>query len=61
MEKPTFTRMNLSGVRVIMMIIHELVGELLCQVVKGRILELECPLSNACGLLWLHPIVPDIK
>jgi hypothetical protein len=31
MEKPAFTRMNLSGVRVIMPIIHAPAGELLCQ------------------------------
>jgi hypothetical protein len=42
MEKPTFTRMNLSDVRVIMAIMRVLVEELLCKVVTGRILVLEC-------------------
>jgi hypothetical protein len=32
MEKPTFTRVNLSDVRVIMTIMHVLMEELLCQV-----------------------------
>jgi hypothetical protein len=32
MEKPTFTRVNLSNVRVIMTIMHVLMEELLCQV-----------------------------
>jgi hypothetical protein len=35
MEKPTFTKMNLSNVRVIMSIIGVLVEELLSQVVMG--------------------------
>jgi hypothetical protein len=35
MEKPTFTRMNLSDVRVIMAIMRVLVEELLCKVVTG--------------------------
>jgi hypothetical protein len=33
MEKPTFTRMNLSGVRVIIAIMCVPVGEFLCQAV----------------------------
>jgi hypothetical protein len=36
MEKPTFTKMNLSNVRVIMSIIGVLVAELLSQVVMGE-------------------------
>jgi hypothetical protein len=35
MEKPAFTRVNLSDVRVIMMIMCVLVEELLCQAVTG--------------------------
>jgi hypothetical protein len=35
MEKPTFTRVNLSGVRVIMVIMRVLVEELLCQAMMG--------------------------
>jgi hypothetical protein len=40
---------DLSDVRVIMMIMHVLVEELLCQVVMGQILVLECLLSGASG------------
>jgi hypothetical protein len=61
MEKPAFTRVNLNDVRVIMVITHVLVVELLCQVVMGWIPLLKCPLSSACGWLWLHPVMPDIK
>jgi hypothetical protein len=42
MEKPAFTRANLSDIRVIMTIMRVLVEELLCQVVTGRIPVLEC-------------------
>jgi hypothetical protein len=35
MEKPTFTRACLSGVRVIMVFMHVSVIELLCQMVMG--------------------------
>jgi hypothetical protein len=61
MEKTTFARTNLFGVRVIMVIMHVPVGELLCQAVTGWIPVLKCPLAGACGLLWLCPIMPDIK
>jgi hypothetical protein len=61
MEKPTYTRTNLSSARVIMTIIYVLVGELLCQTVMERIPVLECPLPGVHGLLWLRPITPDIK
>jgi hypothetical protein len=61
MEKPTFTRMNLSGAKVIMVIMHVDVGELLCQAVMGWIPVHECPSSDACGLMWLHPVMPGIK
>jgi hypothetical protein len=40
---------DLSDVRVIMMIMHVLVEELLCQVVMGQIPVLECLLSGASG------------
>jgi hypothetical protein len=36
MEKPALSKMNLSGVRVIMTIMHVPVEELLCQAVTGR-------------------------
>jgi hypothetical protein len=36
MEKLTFTRVNLSNIRVIMVIMRVLVEELLCQAVMGR-------------------------
>jgi hypothetical protein len=61
MEKPTFTRMNLSGVRVIMAIMCAPTGELLCQVVMGWILVLKCPLSDARRVLWLRAIMLGIK
>jgi hypothetical protein len=53
MEKPAFTRANLSDVRVIMAILRVLMEELLCQVVTGWVLVLRC--------LWLCPVMPDIK
>jgi hypothetical protein len=49
MEKPTFTRRNLSDVRAIMAIMCVLVEELLCHVVMGWIPVLEYLLSGACG------------
>jgi hypothetical protein len=61
MEKPIFTRMNLSDVRLIMMIMHVLMEELLCQVVTELILVLECLLLGARGCLWLHPVMTGIK
>jgi hypothetical protein len=61
MEKPAFTRANLSDVRVIMAIKRVLMVELLCQAVTGWIPVLECPLSGACGCLWLRPIMSGIK
>jgi hypothetical protein len=48
MEKPSFTRMNLSDGRMIMRV---LVKELLCQVVMGQIPLLEFLLSCARGRL----------
>jgi hypothetical protein len=61
MEKPTFTRANLSDVRVIMAIMHVLMDELLCQTVMGGIPLLKCMLLGARRRLWLHPIRPGIK
>jgi hypothetical protein len=61
MEKPTFTRVNLSNVRMIMTIMRVLVDKLLCQMVMEQIQVLECLLSGVCGCLWLHPIVLGIK
>jgi hypothetical protein len=61
MEKLAFTRANLSGVRVIMVIMHVLVGALLSQATMGWILVLKCLLSGARGHLWLRPIMPGIK
>jgi hypothetical protein len=59
-EKPAFTRVNLSNVKVIMTIIRVLVKELLCQTVMGQIPVLECLLSSARGRLWLRPFMPGI-
>jgi hypothetical protein len=61
MEKPAFTRVNLSDIRVIMVIMHVLMEELLCQVVMGQIPVLKCQLSSACGHPWLHLVMPCIK
>jgi hypothetical protein len=52
MDKPTFTRANLSNVRVIMTIMRVSVDELLCQTVMEQIPVLKYLLSSACGSLW---------
>jgi hypothetical protein len=44
-----------------MTIMHVLEVELLCQLVVGQILALECLLPGACGLLWLHLVLSTIK
>jgi hypothetical protein len=44
-----------------MMIMRVPVGELLCQVVRGWIPVLECPLSGAHGCMLLRPIMLGIK
>jgi hypothetical protein len=49
MEKLTFTKANLSNVRVIMVIMHVPLEELLYQAVVGWIPVLECLLSAAHG------------
>jgi hypothetical protein len=59
-EKPAFTRVGLSDVRLIMVIMRVLV-ELLCQAVIGQIPILECLLSDACERLRLHPVMSVIK
>jgi hypothetical protein len=51
----------IQHVRVIMVIRHVLVVELLYQVVTGWIPVLECPLSSAHGRLWLCLVMPGIK
>jgi DMSO/TMAO reductase YedYZ heme-binding membrane subunit len=61
MENPTFTRVSLSDVRVIMVIMRILVEELLYQAVMRRIPVLECLLSGSHRCLWLRPILPSIK
>jgi hypothetical protein len=43
MEKPTFTRVNLADVRLIIEIMHVLMDESLNQVVMGGISVLESP------------------
>jgi hypothetical protein len=60
-EKHAFTKMNLSDVRMIMVIMHVLVKELLYQVLMGWILILKCLLSDARGRMWLCPFIPGIK
>jgi hypothetical protein len=61
MEKPAFTRMDLSDVRVIMVIMDVPVKEMLCQTVMGWIPVLKFIMSGACGHLWPCPITPSIK
>jgi hypothetical protein len=54
-------RVSLSNVRVIMVIMHVLVVELLCQVVTRRIPVIECLLPGAHGRLWLCLVFFGIK
>jgi hypothetical protein len=61
MGNSAFTRTSLSGVRVIMMIMCDPMGELLCHTVMGWILVLEYSLSDVCELLWLRLVVSGIK
>jgi hypothetical protein len=61
MEKPAFTRANLSDIRVIMTIMRVPVKELLCQAVTGQIPLLKCLWSSMRRSLWSHPIVLNIK
>jgi hypothetical protein len=61
MEKPAFTRVSLSNIRVIMAIMHILMVEWLCQETMGCVPVLKYLLSGARGHLWSCPIVSDIK
>jgi hypothetical protein len=61
MEKHTFTRVNLSNVRVIVSIMRVPMVELLCQELMGYISVLKYLLSGVCGCLWPCPIVPSIN
>jgi hypothetical protein len=61
MEKPTFTMVNLSDVRVMMAIMCVPVVVLLCQAMMGWIPVLKYLLLGAHGHLWLRSIVPGIK
>jgi hypothetical protein len=55
MEKSAFTRVNLSDVRVTMVIMCVPVEVLLCQMMTGRNPVLKCLLLGACGCLWPRP------
>jgi hypothetical protein len=52
---------SLSGVRMIMTIMHILVEELLCETLMVWILLFQCLLLGVRARLWLRPIVPDNK
>jgi hypothetical protein len=58
MEKPAFTEVSLSDVRVIMMIMHVPMEELLCQATMGWVPLLKYLLSGARGCLCPCPVVP---
>jgi hypothetical protein len=61
MEKPAFTKVCLSRIRDIMVIMCVLLVESLCQTIMGWILALEYVLSGMCGLLQPHPIMTSTK
>jgi hypothetical protein len=61
MEKPAFTRMSLSDVKLIMISMRVLVEEFLCQAVMEQIPLLKGLLSGARGHLWLRLVLPGIK
>jgi hypothetical protein len=61
MEKPTFTKVSLSDVRIIMAIMRVHVVDLLCQATMGWIPVLNYLLLGARGRLWPCSIVPGIK
>jgi hypothetical protein len=61
MEKPTFTRVSLSDVRVIMEIMCAPVVELLCQAAIGWISVLKYLLPGAHGRMWPCPLMPSNK
>jgi hypothetical protein len=58
MEKSAFTRVCLSDVRVIMLIMRVPLVEQQCQAAMGRVPILKCPLSGERGHLWLCPVMP---
>jgi hypothetical protein len=60
-ENPTSTRVSLSDVRVIMMIMRVFMKELLYQAVMRQAPVLECMLSGARGNLRLCPIMSGMK
>jgi hypothetical protein len=61
MEKPAFTRAYLSGVRVIVVIMHFPLVERMCQTGTGGVPVLECLLFGVCRCLWSYPIKPSIN
>jgi hypothetical protein len=61
MKMPAFTTVCLSGVKVIMMIMHVPVVELLYQTVIGRLLVLKYMLSGGCGCMLSCLVMPGIK
>jgi hypothetical protein len=61
MKKPSFTRVNLSDVRIIIAIMHVPVVELLCQATTGRIPILKYLLSGVCGRMWPYHVMPGIR
>jgi hypothetical protein len=61
MKNPTFIGVSLSDVKVIMVIMHIFMEELLSQAVMRRIPVLECLLSGAHGRLRLCLVLRDIK
>jgi hypothetical protein len=54
MEKSAFTRIDLTDVRVIMVIMRVPVKELLCQAVTGWIPVLKCIMSGAPVAMSYH-------
>jgi hypothetical protein len=60
MENPTFTRVSLSNVRMIIAIMSILVEEL-CQAATGRVLVLEFLLLGTRGRLQLHLVTSGVK
>jgi hypothetical protein len=61
MENCAFTGASLSDVIVIMVIMHVLSVELLCQAVMGRVPVFECLLLVEHGCHRLLPVLSDIK
>jgi hypothetical protein len=61
MESPTLIGVRLSDVRVVMMIMHVLVVELLYQAVMEQIPVLECLLPGMHGYQRLRHVMSDTK